>query len=259
MWGDVFRIPWSNSFPRVQTTGNPFVGFGGFYGERPRSFWEDPVYLPSEKPRRLSNRTVKKTRRLVEEDRQSDDERSIPVAREKPSDKMKEDEEQICPTQPKLSKHVKDVHIPVEIQFGDENGLNEGFEENSSRETHCDDTKQLSRDQGSSDEPVCTDTGGPHKQCVCLCSKYKEMYGRILKSLNIKINVKVPRWLCIVVSVALNGEFERFGGFCVDCCYTLYLITYSNSQRKNHQIAQIRHSEPQKRQYTATEVLLHLF
>ena len=50
------------------------------------------------------------------------------------------------------------------------------------------------------------------------------MYGRILKSLNIvnlyrgmsklklKINVKVPQLLCIVVSVALNGEFERFGG-----------------------------------------------
>ena len=48
------------------------------------------------------------------------------------------------------------------------------------------------------------------------------MYGRILKSLNIvtfyrgmsklklKINVKVPQLLCIVVSVALNGEFERF-------------------------------------------------
>ena len=54
------------------------------------------------------------------------------------------------------------------------------------------------------------------------------MYGRILKSLNIvnlhqemfklklKINVKVPQLLCIVVSVALNGEFERFSGFCVD-------------------------------------------
>ena len=54
------------------------------------------------------------------------------------------------------------------------------------------------------------------------------MYGRILKSLNIvnlyrgmsklklKINVKVPQLLCIVVSVALNGEFERFGGFYVD-------------------------------------------
>ena len=54
------------------------------------------------------------------------------------------------------------------------------------------------------------------------------MYGRILKSLYIvnlcrrmsklklKINVKVPQLLCIVLSVALNKEFERFGGFCVD-------------------------------------------
>ena len=54
------------------------------------------------------------------------------------------------------------------------------------------------------------------------------MYRRILKSLNIvnlhqemfklklKINVKVPQLPCIVVSVALNGEFERFSGFCVD-------------------------------------------
>ena len=59
------------------------------------------------------------------------------------------------------------------------------------------------------------------------------MYERILQSLNIvnlyqemfklklKINVKAPQLLCIVVSVALNGEFERFCGFCVDCCYTL--------------------------------------
>ena len=51
------------------------------------------------------------------------------------------------------------------------------------------------------------------------------MYGRILKSLNIvnlyremfklklKINVKVPPLLCIVVSVALNGEFGRFDFF----------------------------------------------
>ena len=68
--------------------------------------------------------------------------------------------------------------------------------------------------------------GGPYKQCVCLWSKYKEMYGRILKSLNIvnlyrgmsklklKINVNLPQLLCIVVCVALNGEFEQFGGFC---------------------------------------------
>ena len=65
-------------------------------------------------------------------------------------------------------------------------------------------------------------TGGPYKQCVCLCSKYKEMYGRISKSLRIvnlyrgisklklKIKVNLPQLLCIVVSVALNGEFERF-------------------------------------------------
>ena len=61
-----------------------------------------------------------------------------------------------------------------------------------------------------------------------ICSKYKEMYGTILKSLTIvklyrrmsklkvEINVHLPHLLWIVVSVALNGEFERFGGFCVD-------------------------------------------
>ena len=61
------------------------------------------------------------------------------------------------------------------------------------------------------------------------------MYGRILKSLNIvnlyrgmsklklKINVTIPQSLCIVVSVALNGKFEQFGGFCVDCYYTCML------------------------------------
>ena len=65
-------------------------------------------------------------------------------------------------------------------------------------------------------------TGCPYKQCVCLCSKNKEMYGRILKNLHIvnlcrgmsklklKIKVNLPQLLCIVVSVALNGEFERF-------------------------------------------------
>ena len=60
---------------------------------------------------------------------------------------------------------------------------------------------------------------------LVVCSKYKEMYGRILKSRNIvnlyrgmskfklKINVNVTQLLFIVLSVALNGEFERFGGF----------------------------------------------
>ena len=74
-----------------------------------------------------------------------------------------------------------------------------------------------------------------------------------MSKLNLKINVNLPQLLCIAVSVALNGGFERFGGFCVDS------ITYGNSQRKTHQIAQIRLLESQKRQYTTTEEGLHLF
>ena len=50
--------------------------------------------------------------------------------------------------------------------------------------------------------------------------------------LKVEINVNLPQLLCIVVSVALNGEFERFGGFCIDCYYTF--IMYSNRQRKTH-------------------------
>ena len=75
-----------------------------------------------------------------------------------------------------------------------------------------------------------------------------------MAKLKLKINVNLLQLLCIVVSVALHGEFEQFGGFCVDCYYTLY----SNSQRKTHKIAQIRHVEPQERQYKTIEVGLHL-
>ena len=65
------------------------------------------------------------------------------------------------------------------------------------------------------------------------------MYGRILKSLNIvnlylgmpklklKINVNLPQLLRIVVSVALNREFERFGGF---WCYLYSGTNESNSR-----------------------------
>ena len=35
-----------------------------------------------------------------------------------------------------------------------------------------------------------------------------------MSKLKLKINVNLPQLLCIVVYVALNGEFERFGGFC---------------------------------------------
>ena len=44
---------------------------------------------------------------------------------------------------------------------------------------------------------------------------------RGMSKLKLKINVNLPQLLCIVVSVALDGEFERFGGFCVGCYYTL--------------------------------------
>ena len=71
---------------------------------------------------------------------------------------------------------------------------------------------------------------------------------RGMSELKFEINVNLPQLLCIVFSVALDGEFERFGG-----------LLYVNSRRKTHQIAQIRHLEPQKRQYTTTEVGLHLF
>ena len=82
----------------------------------------------------------------------------------------------------------------------------------------------------------------------------KRMWG-VLKSLNIvnlylemcklklKINVKVPQLLCIVVSAALNGEFERFGGFCVDCCY----------KKKSTQNPLNRSNSP----FRATETTIH--
>ena len=39
--------------------------------------------------------------------------------------------------------------------------------------------------------------------------------------LKLKINLNLPQLWFIVVSAAQNGEFERFGGLCVDCYYTL--------------------------------------
>ena len=44
---------------------------------------------------------------------------------------------------------------------------------------------------------------------------------RLMSMLKLKINVSLPPLLCIVVSVAHNGEFERFGGLYFDCYYTL--------------------------------------
>ena len=41
---------------------------------------------------------------------------------------------------------------------------------------------------------------------------------REMTMLKLKINVNLPQVLCIVISAAENGEF---GGFSVDCYYTL--------------------------------------
>ncbi|XP_078375455.1 uncharacterized protein LOC144658847 [Oculina patagonica] len=136
MWWDIMKDPCASSYPRAQATGNPFYGFGGFYGERPRSFWEDPVYFPSGKPRRVSNR--KKAKR--EEHRQSDDNKSSttrPLDRENPSTKrddkkVKGDEQkQTCPSRPKLSQAAMDIPIPIEILPREENVLSESFEKTS--------------------------------------------------------------------------------------------------------------------------------
>ena len=58
-----------------------------------------------------------------------------------------------------------------------------------------------------------------------------------------KTNVNLTHLFFIVVSAALYGEFERFGGFC-QCSFTL----------KPTKSLKIRHFEPQKRQYTTTKV-----
>ena len=44
---------------------------------------------------------------------------------------------------------------------------------------------------------------------------------REMTMLKLKIKVNLPQLLCIVISSAENGEFERFGGFSLDCYYTL--------------------------------------
>ena len=63
-----------------------------------------------------------------------------------------------------------------------------------------------------------------------------------------------------------DSKFGKLIGFEPQGPHTTSLVVcskyremYSNSKRKIRQIAQIRHSEPQKRQYTTTEVDLHLF
>ena len=44
---------------------------------------------------------------------------------------------------------------------------------------------------------------------------------QLMSMLKLETNINLPQLLSIVVFAAQNGEFEQFGGFCVDCYYTL--------------------------------------
>ena len=59
----------------------------------------------------------------------------------------------------------------------------------------------------------CYYIGGPHKQCVCLCSKYKEMYGRIMKNLNI---VNLYRGIS-KLKLKIKCKSTSFAHYCCFC------------------------------------------
>ena len=63
-----------------------------------------------------------------------------------------------------------------------------------------------------------TNTRSTHRepiQAVCVYVRNIVNLYQGISKLKLEINVNVPQLLCIVVSGVLNGEFERFGGFCV--------------------------------------------
>ena len=64
---------------------------------------------------------------------------------------------------------------------------------------------------------------------------------------------------CWSTSVVNTNMAEKAGAHTSGVSVCMLTVLCSNSQRKTHQIAQITHFEPQKRQYTTTEVGLRLF
>ena len=57
---------------------------------------------------------------------------------------------------------------------------------------------------------------------------------RGMVKLKLKINENLLQLLCVVISVALHGEFERFGVFWVDCYYTLLYVIRRRQGWKAH-------------------------
>ena len=56
-----------------------------------------------------------------------------------------------------------------------------------------------------------------------------------MSKLKLKINVNLLQLLCIVVSVALHGEFERFGGF--NFALTVTIVTVNAKPTKSPKFA----------------------
>ena len=84
-------------------------------------------------------------------------------------------------------------------------------------------------------------TGSPDQRpCLFVCSKYKEMhwssYRKLISSTVLKLRINLRQLLCIVVSVAQNGEFERFGAL---CCLLLHVI-YSVKVKKNYIVISVK-------------------
>ena len=103
-------------------------------------------------------------------------------------------------------------------------------------------------------------TGHPHKRRVWLfvwnINKCMEKYWRVLyrklKSRNGQVKAQNKcKPTSIVVCCRFCGSTWRI--WAILWVLRLLLIMYSNSQRKTHQIAQIRHVESQKRQYKTTD------
>ncbi|XP_068757176.1 uncharacterized protein [Montipora capricornis] len=119
MWQDVFPDPWASRFPLGR---NHFKSSGGFYGERPFTFGEYPVYFPFLKMRRSPG--GKKTR-LVE-NLSSEAKNICCEAREDPSTndshlKVKEEDQS---SKLKLSQPVDDNFVKTE-PVNDEDVLGE--------------------------------------------------------------------------------------------------------------------------------------
>ena len=132
MWDEIFSDPWSSRF---QTSHSPFTGFGGFYAERAHPLWENPVYFPCDKRRKVFHR--KKARSV-------DDRTEIPGCyhtRGKPwkrelDKKLKEKTNNIKVLEPNLPQDA--VDIPVEFLPPEEDKTTSRNSEQSSRDTFID-------------------------------------------------------------------------------------------------------------------------